>query len=401
MRAWARRDDNARNAGFVAMTALLVVAIVSFALACSSGSDSADGPLPAVAIQDDRLPVVPLEELPGRLDMIAATGAPVSRVDFFWGDVAPTEPTDASDPRDPAYQWLRTDETMRGFAARGIQPLVSVYDAPGWASGGDGSPQDSPINPNIPDAEAFGEFMQALATRYSGTFVPQGGTEPLPAIRHFEIWNEPNFSSFLGPQVAGNGTMPALEGYIEMVEAAYPAIKQANPDTIVIVGVGGPRGKSGSGATGARDWLRALREADVPLDAYSQHIYPAAAPDVETKAFPSWSSIDGFLEELDAWRPDMDLYITEAGYTTSPTPYRDVYVTDDQQAEYLTEIFELPQVRQERLATVVWFNLQDNAGWPAGLIREDDTKKPSYERFTDVSAEGDGKTLPAPADSDS
>ena len=36
------------------------------------------------------------------------------------------------------------------------------------------------------------------------------------------------------------------------------------------------------------------------------------------------------------------------------------------------------------MKAVVWFNLQDNANWPAGLLREDLSKKPSYERFTQV-----------------
>ena len=57
-------------------------------------------------------------------------------------------------------------------------------------------------------------------------------------------------------------------------------------------------------------------------------------------------------------------------------------------AEYLTQIFGLPQVNNPRLRAVVWFNLQDNSGWPAGLLREDLTPKPSLSSFLEATASG-------------
>lgn len=397
------RRPNLRQIVLIAMLALVAIAIAAFTVACASGGEGGDdsppsnGQRPAVAVQDDRLPVVELDGIQERLDMVADTGAKVSRADFWWSTTAPEPPTNATDPNDPAYDWTRPDEIVQGLADRGIDPIVSVYNAPAWAAARGGGEEAIPaVNPAIPDADAFGDFMGAVATRYSGSFVPDGASAPLPAVRHFEVWNEPNFGSFLGPQNEGD-TMPALEGYVEMARAAYPAIKAANEDTVVIVGVGGPRGTSGPNGTGALDWLGGLRSADIPLDAYSQHIYPAAAPDVPTMAFPSWSSINGFLEELDEWKPGLDLYITEAGYTTAPTEFRKVSVTEEEQAAYLTQIFELPQVNQERVATVVWFNLQDNPGWPAGLLREDGSRKPSYDRYLDITGEGNDRGLPEPS----
>lgn len=328
--------------------------------------------------------------------MLAETGAENARVDFFWSDIAKTPPADPTNPDDPAYDWSKTDTYIAGLTDRGITPLVSVYNTPQWAARNkQGPPVGTIINNNFPEPKAFGEFMEAVATRYSGEFTPAGATGPLPAVNHIEIWNEPNFRSFLGPQTDADGTLLAADAYAEMDRAAYPAIKRANPEATVIVGVGGPRGASGEGATGAKPWLRALRARDIPMDAYSQHIYPAAAPDVETIAFPSWSSIDGFLEELDQWKPGVDLYITEAGYTTKDTPYRKVSVSEEEQAAYMEQIFELPQVNQERVAAIVWFNMQDNQFWPAGILREDATEKPSYPVFQELAAQREGKTLPA------
>ena len=330
----------------------------------------------------------PIETIPDRLDMIAETGVTTTRVDLFWGDIAPSEPDDPRDPADPAYDWSRADLIMLGLAERGITPIVSVYHTPRWASGGRALPEGGRFNVVAPDPDAFGDFMAAHATRYAGGHESPGG-DPLPEVRRFEIWNEPNLSGFLIPQGQEPGADDVdhdlrLDQYAAMVEAAYRPIKEANPDALVIAGVGGPRSSTGDTGMGAVDWANGLAERDIPLDAYSQHVYPAQPPEVQTEVIPSWSSIGRFLDELDRFRPGLPLYITEAGYTTALTPYRDTAVTEEEQAEYLEQIYSLPQLRTDRIRAVVWFNLQDNVNWPAGLIRDDGSRKPSYERFREV-----------------
>jgi hypothetical protein len=371
-------------AGLVAVA--VAIGLVVGAVACGGEEDVA--PIGAVAaVQDDRLPIDPLEQIPARLDLIDDTGVTTTRYDVFWSDVAPSRPADARDPADPAYDFSRVDLVLGGLAEREITPIVSVYNAPTWATGGRFEPPGYQINTATPDPDDFADFMAALATRYSGDAAGPGG-EPLPEVRHFEIWNEPNLSGFLRPQFAG-GEPVSLDAYAAMAAAAYPAIKEANPDAVVIAGVGGPRGSTGQTGIGAIDWLRGLRERDIPLDAYSQHIYPAAGPLEATDALPSWSSVGRFLDEIDGFKPGLPLYITEAGYTTAATPYRDTEVSEEEQAEYLTQIYSLPQLRTERVKAVVWFNLQDNVNWPAGLVREDLERKPSYPEFVDV-VEGQG-----------
>ena len=371
-----------------AMAAAVALIVGAVAAGCGGGDDdSRFADAPVAAVQDDHLPVVPVEQLPGRLELIGDTGVTTARVDLFWKDIAPERPADATDPSDPAYDWTRADLIMRGFADLGITPIVSAYNTPVWASDLPAPDPLPAVITNTPDPEAFGEFMQAVATRYSGDHTPDGADAPLPAVRHFEIWNEPNLSGFLTPQVV-DGERVSLDNYAAMVEEATPAIRRGNPDATVIVGVAGPRSSSSDTGTGALAWMQGLIEREVDITAYSQHIYPASAPTTETDVVPSWATVDRLLEILDTAGPDIPLYITEAGYTTATTPYRDTKVTDDQQARYLEEIFELPQLRNPRVKTVVWFNLQDNANWPAGLIREDGSQKPSYARFRDVVSEG-------------
>jgi Glycosyl hydrolases family 39 len=375
-------------AGLIAVAA--AIALVVGTVSCGGGDDAA--PASAVAaVQDDRLPIDALDGLAARLDLVADTGVTTTRYDIFWAQVAPSRPADPRDPADPAYDWARADLVLRGFAEREVTPIVSVYNAPTWATGGRYEPPGYQINTATPDPEDFADFMAALTARYSGEFTPSGG-DPLPEVRHVELWNEPNLSGFLRPQFE-NGRPVSLDRYAAMVKAAHPAMKAANPDVQVIAGVGGPRGSTGETGIGAIDWLQGLKQRGIPLDGYSQHIYPSAGPLVPTEAVPSWSSIGRFLEEIDGFRPGLPFYITEAGYTTAPTPYRDVAVTEEEQAEYLTQIYSLPQLRTDQVKTVVWFNLEDNANWPAGLYREGLEPKPSHQRFLDVVQGQEGARL--------
>lgn len=330
----------------------------------------------APAIQDDRLPVVRIGEIPKRLDILAATGAKVTRVDLFWSHISPRRPASPASPSDRAYNWTRPDAILTGLRRRGIRPIVSVYSSPRWAAVGRRGPvAGQPFNPWAPARPAdFGDFMQALATRY-------------PFVRHYEIWNEPNIQLFFRPQRVGR-TYASVPAYAGLVKAAYPRIKRANPRAVVIAGVAGPKGKSLADGVGAVDWIRALRSQRIPLDAYSQHIYPASPPVSDTKAIPSWNSINLLLGELNRFPGGRRkaLYITEAGYTTARTPYRRVAFTQAQQAAYMRQMFALPQTRQRRVPAIVWFNLQDNANWPAGVLLANGRRKPSYAVFRSLTA---------------
>jgi polysaccharide biosynthesis protein PslG len=335
------------------------------------------------AIQDDILTTAPASQVPTRLQLVQKTKAKVSRFDVLWSFVATRQPADPSNPADPAYDWSHVDQVLIGLDKANITPIVSTYSTPTFAQATRATPFTSAYNPNAPTPAAFGAFMHALATRYNGTFPnPAGGT--LPRVRHFEIWNEPNLKNFFR-----FGSKSNLGKYKALVKAAYPKIKSANRRAIVIAGVGGPRSSSGNGNVGALKWLKGLvKDKSVKFNAYSQHIYPSKGPLFSSrsydKAFPTWNSLDQILTTLDKKKRGMKLYITEAGYTTAKTPFRNVKVSPSQQNAYLKQIFKLPDVKAKQIAAVVWFNLQDNSNWPGGLLTESGRKKPSYNSFVRI-----------------
>ncbi len=368
MRSQARKRRNA--------TTGLAVAVAAVALAVP-----ATGVAGVTAIQDDVLATAPLSEIPNRVQLVKDTRVKVTRVDILWQLVAPTRPANPRNPNDPAYDWSRLDAIFTGLAAAKITPIVSTYATPSWAIAGRDDPQETLYDPDAPTTAAFGAFMRAVATRYSGRFTPAGGSTRLPRVRHFEIWNEPNLKAFF--RFNGRSNLGKYKG---LVRAGYTNIKRANKRAIVIAGVGGPRSSSGNGNIGAKVWMNGLvRDKRVKFNAYSQHIYPSRGPLFRSrsynKAFPTWSSLPQIFATLDRKKRGMKLYITEAGYTTETTPFRKVKVSPKTQARYMKQIFNLKTVKSSRVAAVVWFNLQDNINWPGGLITEAGVRQPSYAPF--------------------
>jgi len=364
-----------------ALTGAAIAAAAGAALALPS-----TGMGGVAAIQDDVLTTAPTTQIPARLQLVRNTRAKVTRFDILWSFVATREPVDPANPADPAYDWTRVDQVLIGFDQADITPIVSTYSTPAFAVAGRNTKFPSAYNPNAPIPQAFGAFMRAVATRYSGTFVATVGGVPvtLPRVRHFEVWNEPNLKNFFRFNNASN-----LGKYKGLVKQAYTNIKAANPNAIVIAGVGGPRSSGGNGNVSAKVWMNGLvNDRSVKFDAYSQHIYPSQGPkftsEAYAKVFPTWDSLDEIYDALDKKKRGMKLYVTEAGYTTAGTEFRTVKVSPSVQNKYLKQLYNLPLVKSPRMAAVVWFNLQDNSNWPGGLLRANLGKKPSYNSFVSV-----------------
>lgn len=365
-----------------------------------------DAPGVFPGVQADQLASGPLEEIDTEMVDLAATGTKISRFTIIWYQVAPERPADPTDPDDPAYDWSRTDRIACSMADAGITAIVSSFSTPQWATVENMPlPPGTEVNPWRPRVQDYADWMQAVATRYSGGFVTQGPRSdkcddgPLPRFRHYELWNEPHIEKTLKPQFDEAGNPVALEHYIAMTKAAYPAVKQANGaldgrTAILLGGSGAPRSSSSETGMSAREWMRNVLRSDAMFDGYAQHVYPAAAPTKETPAFPSWSTVEEMLREIDAVesRAGMGLWITESGYTTgrgARTGAGAVRTVDDQ-AQFLTDIYSLPQLQSDRIPIVMWFNLRDHIAWPGGLLFEDKTPKPAYEEFRAVTAASGG-----------
>lgn len=366
----------------------VALAIPAFAAPGAHGASALDAHLPEglhVAVQDDYLQALrPLNEIEARLNLVDALGVTFTRVDILWSKVAPSEPANPADHNDPAYDWDVYDLILDGLATRGIDAMVSIYWTPGWANGR----QDVQWAPTPAHYASYEDFVTALATRYNGT---NGHAR----VAIFEPWNEPNLNAFLRPQWTGTvqpgGTTttytPASPGiYAELARRAYRAIKAVQPTAAVVGITAGPNATNvfpdpnanppRFGSTGVATFLAeiAAMTPPVPMDAYSQHVYPATAP--VSGALLSFGRLPELLAMYDSVSPGLPLLVTEFGFRTN-------LVTEAEQASHLVESVKI-MAEHPRIRAGVWFNLQDNANWQAGLRRQDGTAKPSWDAMLGV-----------------
>jgi hypothetical protein len=179
-------------------------------------------------------------------------GVGMVRVEVRWSLFAPdptslTKPAfDATDPN--AYsssQLAGLDAIVLNAAANGIQVMMTPSAwAPYWAQGPDPSRYGAHYDIRYsfePSAAEFAKFVQALGTRYSGTFVPPGASTPLPRISTWEIYNEPNFGESLAPQARYGSRVPVgARFYRDIADDAYAALGATGhgQDTILIGALG-------------------------------------------------------------------------------------------------------------------------------------------------------------------
>jgi hypothetical protein len=183
------------------------------------------------------------------LGLAPHTGASIARLNVSWMQIAPKKKPagfEAGNSASPGYEWSTLDAAVREATEDGLKVLFTVYKAPTWAEG-----EERPTNANPgswePSATAYGEFAQALASRYNGTFpdpTDPGGT--LPAVNYYEAWNEPNLEEYLAPQWSG-GENRAANLYRGLLNSFYAAVRKAAPGAKVLAGSLAPFGEEPGG----------------------------------------------------------------------------------------------------------------------------------------------------------
>ena len=179
---------------------------------------------------------------PQDLNRMLSAGAGTVAIQVNWAGVAPQRPLLPESPADPAYDFARLDREVSDATAAGLRVILDFTHAPAWAQGS-GRPASAPPGTWRPDPAAVGDFAHALAARYSGSFSPSVVGPPLPQVRYFEVWNEPNLLIYLTPQWRGKS--PASpELYRQMLNSAYAGIKAAQPGAVVVTAGTAPYGES-------------------------------------------------------------------------------------------------------------------------------------------------------------
>jgi hypothetical protein len=340
---------------------------------------------------------------------LKALNAQVLRVNLYWGGTQwavsrGAKPTDPTDPGDPAYDWSLYDRLMRYAATYHIKVVFSILFTPKWANGG-AARTVAPTNP-----QELEDFASAAAQRYSGLYVPpawqqqptlESPTDPLPAVKLWTAWNEPNNPVFLTPQykrAGGKWVVESAVSYAKICNAIYTGIHSAGVSgEKVACGVTAPKGNDAPATSRASvdpiSFLIAAKKAGMKrFDAYAHHPYYAAPTESPTYVPTGkdarriqMGNINVLLAEISKLYGPKHLWITEYGYQTNP-PDGTIGVSWAKQAAYLTQVYAMARANP-RIDMVLWFLIKDEpdlGGWQSGLETVAGKHKPAWNAFLKV-----------------
>ncbi|MBN1657361.1 MAG: cellulase family glycosylhydrolase [Anaerolineae bacterium] len=159
------------------------------------------------------------------IDALYQSGACWTRVRISWDEIQPTAPVEGEPP---VYNWdwgPDHDERLALLTSTGAHLIATIDDVPDWAADEPYWLSCSPIRQDRLDE--FAQFVTDLVTRYK---------EPPWNIHTWELRNEPDGTDPNLDEVGqGCGGFVGYK-YAAMAQAAYPAIKAADPDATVLMG---------------------------------------------------------------------------------------------------------------------------------------------------------------------
>jgi hypothetical protein len=331
-----------------------------------------------LGIQDDALLT---SQEPNAWPFTSALDPKVIRYNVAWEQVAPTRPAFADDPADPAYNFKHADAMAKGTAAIGAQSLFTIVNSAPWANG-NRAPRYAPLK-----AADYGQFCGVVAWRYSGTYTPPGSLLPLPAVKSFTVWNEPNRGQYLLPQ--GPKGVTAARAFAGLVRACADAIHAVSPDARVAAGPIASRGAQGGAAPLA--FLDAYRKAGGPrpqalaFNPYMNGLVPEFKPDEK----PADGAITlRNLDQLEHWLSKaygggVPIWVTEFAWRTAPTPKLGT-ISPAKQADLLRKTITLVRSHYPYAKLLVWYLVRDESPtsyWRSGLTTFDWQEKPAYDLY--------------------
>jgi hypothetical protein len=292
-------------------------------------------------------------DLARQLDVMVASGVESIRVPFdwasaqpysSWNDVPAAKRSQFVDVQGTPTRWGPFDQIVGLAAARGLTVLPTVLDAPDWD--GERGPQGSMAIPV--SAYYFGNFVGALAARYgsAGTFwTGAHAAHPKLPVEMWQIWNEPDLTSFWWKQ-------PFERSYVTLLEALYPVIKAADPHAKVVLG-GFP-----NYSWGYLDRIYRIHGARKYFDVVAIHPYTKQPQGVVTIAKKVRFAMDTHGD------PHKPMMITESGWTSSQGHTRRAYdfeTTQTGQAKALSQVLALLGRARTRLKLIgfYWYNWAD------------------------------------------
>ncbi len=301
-------------------------------------------------------------------EVVCELGAGWERIIFDWTQHQPTGPDD--------WHTLNVDDRWLAAARDCGREVVAIFKhTPDWAT--DGTPGAGvPLGLYLPvdDPQNYwANFVRKSAEYYA----PRG-------VSRFIIWNEPDIErDTYGFEYEGS-----LDDYYRMLQVAYLALKQGNPDAEVLL----------AGTTywhdinaGRRLYLDRLLEriTSDPDAAANEYYFDIVSLHIYFRTETVYDIVHQTRELLDSYGlTDKRIWVNEfnAGPTDDPLwpVVRPQYQIDlEQQAAYIVQAAALGLAAGvERMAVYKFFDWSLPPGGEAfGLLRPDGSRRPAFDSW--------------------
>lgn len=332
-----------------------------------------------------------------------AAGATRVSLEIDWAAVEPKAPKPGShptSPKSPTYNFTYVDDVVKEVTSRGLQPVLLVTDAPRWAEAKGGTRTQEADGSYEPDAKAYGQLAQALATRYSGHFVDPASIvvvkhkgkhhkkhvhkRMLPRVRYFQAWAEANLGVHLSPQwsVAHNAYVnTGAQIYRGLLNSFYAGIKRGDrADTVITAGLApygdAPGGQRTQPVTFLKNVLclsskltrQPCSESRAHFDVIASDPYEVGSPttpaavknDASAPDLHKLTNLVGRALQAGTLLPraPKPLWVTEFSYDSNPPNPQAISTAT--QARWLEESFYV--FWREGVSNAIWYLIRDQSG---------------------------------------
>lgn len=358
------------------------------------------------------------------------TGAKLVQIEVDWKSVEPSAPApgvSSTNPNAPQFDFSVLDQRVEELVSAGLTPVFLVTDAPAWAEAPGGNATDEASGGYRPNAKAFGQLGQALATRYSGHFPnPAAPGTTLPAVRYMQAWGEANMTTHISPQwtrVHGHAVNTGAIIYRAMLNDFYTGVKAGDPHTVVLMtGLEGYGDAPFSGLerTHPVTFLQNLLCLGPLLRRVRCAGGGAHFNVIASDPYEAFSPTTPAVSPLDASAPDLarltrvlhaglvahtvfphgpkPLWVTEFGYQSDPPIRVSGTPSLATQARWLEQSFYV--FWHEGVSAVLWYLLRDQPppytiNYASGVFFNDGQPKPAVTAYRFplvVSADGRGRS---------
>jgi hypothetical protein len=336
-------------------------------------------PSTAAAAKSEFFGIVQGPTLDGQdLQGMAAARVRTNRFVLAWGWVQPSQ---------GSFDWGPADRFIGRLSSRGIRAVPVVWGNPDWVAGSASTP---PIGGPVAE-QAWRDFLKAAVARYgpAGSYWATGyrqrygaGATPLP-IQSWQIWNEPNLTSYFAPY-------PSPGKYARLLQISHDAIKNKDPQARIVLA--GMPGYGDLTAWNFLDSLYSVARIKSKFDAVALHPY---APNLDRQRQDIERLRAVMMNRADGATP---LWITELGWGSAPPDRFGINKGLTGQQQLLSGSFRLILSHRSawNVQRLFWYHWRDPATSRAGtcsfcasaaLLRYDRTPKPAYNTLNGFTAE--------------